>query len=185
MKNDQRLIRKIRSNQSESAANALISKYYKEIFAFVYKQTLDQELSLDLTQEIFIALLRSMDHYNEAKAAFRTWLYRVATNKMVDYYRSKNYKHSRQLELTDAIELMDQTDLFVRLEYKEDFARANQLIAQLDSKSQQILRLKLFAEYTFKEISEVMSLSESTIKARYYTELKKIRKAMREQDGEK
>lgn len=45
-------IKKIKRSASEEAANKLISKYYKEINAFIYKQTLDNELTLDLTQEI-------------------------------------------------------------------------------------------------------------------------------------
>jgi RNA polymerase sigma-70 factor (ECF subfamily) len=52
MNQEMKWIKAIKKQSSESAANQLIHKYYKEIFAFVYKQTLDQELSKDITPEI-------------------------------------------------------------------------------------------------------------------------------------
>ena len=48
MDNEKRWIKKIKKNASDAAANELVSKYYKEIYAYMYKQTLDAELSLDL-----------------------------------------------------------------------------------------------------------------------------------------
>ena len=88
-------IKKIKRNASESAANELVSKYYKEMYAFIYKQTLDAELSLDLTQEIFISALQSITNYDSKKASFRTWLYKLASNRLVDYYRSKSYRYAQ------------------------------------------------------------------------------------------
>ena len=65
MENEKRWIKKIKRNGSETAANELVSKYYKEMYAFIYKQTLDTELSLDLTQEIFISVLKSIQNYDQ------------------------------------------------------------------------------------------------------------------------
>ncbi|MHA6259385.1 RNA polymerase sigma factor [Sporosarcina sp. CAU 1771] len=60
MDNEALWIKKIKRTGNESAANALVSKYYKEIYAYLYKQTLDNDLSLDLTQEVFISALKSI-----------------------------------------------------------------------------------------------------------------------------
>ena len=55
MDRDIRLIKKIKKKSDRIAANELISKYYKEIYSYVYKQTVNKELSMDLTQEILLA----------------------------------------------------------------------------------------------------------------------------------
>ena len=60
-------IRLIRLESNKVAANRLIEKYYKEIYAYVYKQTLNKELSMDLTQEIFIRVLQSIGNYDEKR----------------------------------------------------------------------------------------------------------------------
>ena len=54
MDNDKRLIKKIKKKSDRVAANELISIYYKEIYSYVYKQTGDKEISMDLTQEIIM-----------------------------------------------------------------------------------------------------------------------------------
>lgn len=184
MDKEKQWIKKIKKNADRSAANKLVSKYYKEMYRFVYKQTLDEQLALDLTQEIFISVLKSIVNYDENKAAFRTWLYRVATNRLVDYYRSRNYKNKQLTEPIEDYEIKDHHDFTVSLEYKEDLEKATLVVNQLDAVSQHIIRLKLFGEYTFKEISQAENIPESTIKTKYYAALKHIRKEMREEPRE-
>lgn len=184
MDREKQWIRKLKKKKDRSAANELVSKYYKEMYRFTYKQTLDEQLSLDLTQEIFICVLKSISNYDEKKASFRTWLYKVATNRLVDYYRSSSYKQTQRMETLDEHELVDQHDLTVSLEYKEDFKKVTSLVNQLDAITQHIVRLKLFGEYTFQEIAQAEHMPESTVKTKYYTALKRIRKEMREDPNE-
>lgn len=57
MQTDNQLIRRIKKKQDKKAADELIRRYYREIYAFTYRQTGERELALDLTQEIFITVL--------------------------------------------------------------------------------------------------------------------------------
>lgn len=183
MDNERSWIRKIKRNSSDVSANKLVSKYYKEMYAFIFKQTLDQELSLDLTQEVFISVLKSIKNYDSKKASFRTWLYKLASDRLVDFYRSKNYKNTLLEESIDDYQFEDEHDMVISLEYKEDFERVTKLVNDLDAGSQQIIRLKLFGEYTFQEIASVEMMPESTVKTKYYTALKQIRKRMEVHNG--
>ncbi|MFJ7935943.1 RNA polymerase sigma factor [Sporosarcina sp. NPDC096371] len=178
MENDKRWIRQIKNNGSKEAANNLVAKYYKEMYAFMYKQTLNQELSLDLTQEIFISVLKSIQSYDSKKASFRTWLYKLASNRLVDYFRSKSYKDTQLVQPIEDYDFEDEHDMTISLEYKDDIERATALINELDASSQQIVRLKLFGDYTFQEIAEIETIPQSTVKTKYYAALKKIRKGM-------
>lgn len=178
MENDKRWIQQIKKNGSETAANNLVAKYYKEMYAFMYKQTLDQELSLDLTQEIFISVLKSIHNYDSKKASFRTWLYKLASNRIVDYFRSKSYKHTQFSQPIENYDFEDDYDMTHSLEYKDDIKRATALINELDASSQQIVRLKLFGDYTFQEIANMETIPQSTVKTKYYTALKWIRNGM-------
>ena len=90
-KEENRLIKKVQKHNDKNAANVLVSYYYREIYAFTYKQTVDIELSMDLTQDIFISALQSISGYDSKKSKFRTWLYRIASYKITDYYRSAVY----------------------------------------------------------------------------------------------
>lgn len=180
MDRDIRLIRKIKKKSDRDASNELISKYYKEIYSYVYKQTVDKELSMDLTQEIFINILKTIHRYDEKKASFRTWLYKIATYSLVDYYRSKYYKYSSIVVNIDDFDIYDREDIEITVENREDTRKIINIVNKLDTLSQQIFRLKIFAGYTFSQISSVLEMPESTAKTRYYSMIKKIKMDFRE-----
>ena len=69
MQTDNQLIRRIKKKQDKKAADELIRRYYREIYAFTYRQTGERELALDLTQEIFITVLQGlMQHSSQSKS---------------------------------------------------------------------------------------------------------------------
>lgn len=84
---ERKLIRKIKLFGSSKDANTLVKLYYDEIYGFVAKQMNDKDAAYDLTQEIFISMLHSIGSYQEKRASFRTWLYRIAINKIIDCRR--------------------------------------------------------------------------------------------------
>ncbi len=182
MDKEQRLIKQIKKNGNRSAANELVRSYYKEMYAFIYKQTIDGDLSLDLTQELFIHILNSIHNFDGKRASFRTWLYKVASNRLVDYFRSKSYRHGQLTAPLEDYDPIGDEDITVSLEYKEEIEKVTTLVNELDTKLQQVVRLKLFGEYTFQEIAEIEMITESTVKTRYYTALKRIRSAMKEEN---
>ena len=65
MQTDNQLIRRIKKKQDKKAADELIRRYYREIYAFTYRQTGERELALDLTQEIFITVLQGIYAFDE------------------------------------------------------------------------------------------------------------------------
>ena len=77
-KYERSLIRKIKLFGSSKDADTLVRMYYDEIYYFVARQINDRDAAYDLTQEIFISMLRSIGSYREKLASFRTWLYRIA-----------------------------------------------------------------------------------------------------------
>lgn len=173
---ERKLIRRIVKKQDKRAADELVSFYYREVYAFLYRQTLQKELAMDLTQEVFIGALQSLPVFDETKSGFRTWLYRIAAHKLTDYYRSHSHRtellcvpeHPKGLE----IEAFD----FELFERRELAGRALTALAQVEETAQQVVRLKIFAEYTFTEIAAQLELPEGTVKRKYYSTLQFLRK---------
>ncbi|MHC0039551.1 RNA polymerase sigma factor [Pseudoneobacillus sp. C159] len=184
MDQEERWIKRIKKSGCHDSANELISKYYREMYSFVYKQTIDSELSLDLTQEIFISALKSIGQYDHQKSAFRTWLYRIASNRVVDYFRSNNYQHRKLTEPLEEVDLFGTEDMAIQLEYKQDVEQIASIVNVMDPVSQQIVRLKLFGEYKLQEIAEWLQVPVSTVKTRYYACIKLIKKEMGAHESE-
>ncbi|MEF9992474.1 MAG: sigma-70 family RNA polymerase sigma factor [Peptostreptococcaceae bacterium] len=175
MKNDLKLIRKINKKNDRKAADELISKYYKEIYTYIYKQLSEKESAMDLTQDIFISVLKGLHRFDGNKATFKTWIYKIATNKIIDYYRSNKYKYKNLLDDIDRVHIETGDDFVLNLEHREDIKKVQCIVNELDRDQQEIFRLKIFMDMQFNEISEILGMPISTIKSKYYRLIKKIR----------
>ena len=163
---------------NKSAAGDLVQLYYKDIFTYVFRQTQNEELSKDLTQEIFIAMLKSIDRFDDKKASFKTWLYKIASNKIIDSYRSTYYKYVTVVEEVYEDTLVNESGLEESLELKEDINEILDIVKTFNTNYQQIFRLKVFGDMTFSDIGSLLEMSESTVKTRYYSTIRKIKKLL-------
>ncbi|MGG5461290.1 RNA polymerase sigma factor [Clostridium sp. B9] len=165
----------LKNKGDKKAAGILVKLYYKEIFSYVFKQTRNEELSKDLTQEIFISMLKSIGGFNEERASFRTWIYKIASNKIIDNYRSTYYKYSTIVDELDEGLIGEDNGIEEGFELKERVNEVMDIVNTLNANLQQIFRLKIFGDMTFSEIGVLLELSESTVKTRYYATVRKIK----------
>lgn len=183
MHTDAQLTRRIKLG-SRRAADELFDRYYREIYAYIYRQCGERELALDLTQEVFISAFRGIRSYDVKKAGFRTWLYRIASNKVTDHYRSRAYRARVCEQPLEALHCEPQdgtdSDIAERLEAREDIQRIMRIVSEYELSWVRIFQKKSFEELTFSEIASELGLSESTVKTRYYTMIKRIRKELTE-----
>ncbi len=180
MDEEMRLIRKIQRTGNRAAADQLIRHYYDQIYRYVYRQTSDKHTSMDVTQNVFIAMLQSISGYDQKQGAFRTWLYRIATNKTIDHLRSHAAERRLVLDVED-IDIPDEAEFARQIEIRDLLSRLQAYINALGMDVQQIFRLKFFGEYTFAQIAAMLSLPESTIKSKYYRLLKTLREELRDE----
>lgn len=174
VKDETGLIRKIQKNASRTAADLLVRKYYQEIYVYVYRQIGNREDAMDLTQEIFISVLSTIRYYDPKKSSFRTWLYRIATNKVIDH-RRHNKPIWQSLEDMET-EIADPRDAAVEFQNSQLLSDIEDFVSGADDSSQMIFRLHIYDDATFKDIAEVMNLSENTVKTKYYRLQNQIRK---------
>lgn len=117
-------------------------------------------------------MLHSIKTYKKEQASFRTWLYRIATNKIIDYRR----KYSTQSISLDEIEAADEIDFTKQLEQSDLLMKIEEYISHFLPLAQQIYRLHIYGEFTFKQIAADLNISEATVKSHYYRLQEKIRK---------
>ncbi|MDR1953779.1 MAG: sigma-70 family RNA polymerase sigma factor [Clostridiales Family XIII bacterium] len=176
MDDELRLIRKIQRTGDRAAADALVRKYYDEIHRFAHRQMPDGEAALDLTQEIFISMLKTLRHYDRKKGAgFRTWLYKITANKTVDYFRSRAAREAEALPIDD-IEPVEESDFAKRFEDGALLESVRDYVNTLPADTQRIFRLHIFGGHTFAEIAEVLQMPEASVKSKYYRLINAIRK---------
>lgn len=172
-----RLIKQIQRNGNRSAADELINKYYDNVYYFVKKQVGNEDLAHDLTQEIFVSCLRAIVHYKPKKdASFKTWLYKIATNKTVDYFRSRAYQEAMKTLPIDEVEPISEADFVYKFENADFTERVCAYVGCLPQDTQNIFRLHIFGEYTFTEIAKMLEMPEGSVKSKYYRLINLLRK---------
>ncbi|NLO86130.1 MAG: sigma-70 family RNA polymerase sigma factor [Clostridiales bacterium] len=170
MTQEQKWIKAVLRRGSKDAADQLVRSYYDAVYTFVYHQMSSPENAMDLTQVIFIAALRSLPTYDAKKAGFRTWLYRIATNKVIDARRKV-----RPITVAIDEEEIAEGDFSDGVLNRELLGRIEEYVSLFDPHIQSIFRLRIYADYSFPEIAETLSQPEAKIKAQYYRLMKRVR----------
>ncbi len=168
----------------QTAFNLLVWRWEKPLFNFIYKYLGDAHLAQDLVQETFIRVLRSIGSY-EHRGAFSTWLYRIATNLCRDQLRKKRLP---MVSLHDYYTTSSGERVYVKDRVADDAAGSDEemaasrqeelvrrLIAGLPEEQRIVILMKEYQGLTFREISEVLDLPDSTVKSRLYNGLRSMR----------
>lgn len=174
-----KLLKKIKRAPNKSAANTLVKIYYREMLGYVFNRTRDKEVAMDITQEIFVDMLRSIPRFDEKKSSLRTWLYRIASRRIADYYRGSEF---RKLQLTDFEELSSMQKLEVPFATKVEINEINDFVAGLDDSRREIFQVKIFSDLTFEQIAEITEMPVASVKTKFYATQKLIKKEFGEHD---
>lgn len=177
MGSDEILVRRI-LHHSRTAADELFDRYYRNIYAYVYRQLGVVDLAQDLTQDIFLTVFTSLASFDLRRASFRTWLYRIASNKITDYYRSRSRREAAlEMPIDDLYDTAaDSFDVERHLENVDGIRLIMETVSRFEPSWAAVFQMKIFEDLTFSEIALRLGISENTAKSRYYTILRKIRK---------
>ncbi|MCL2560688.1 MAG: sigma-70 family RNA polymerase sigma factor [Turicibacter sp.] len=174
-----RWVKSVQRGPDKKAADKLISHYLDEMFGYVFNRVASRENAKDITQQIFISMLQSLDKYDASKSNFRTWLYSIASRRVADYYRTKEQTDDRLVEMPDDDRISD--DAFrIDVEKSLELNEINDFIDHLEQDRRQIFKLKVFEGFTFAEIAAVMQMPESTVKSSFYATQKLLKNEFRE-----
>ena len=159
--------RAIRGNRE--ALEELVRLYYEKIYNYIYYRVMNASQAEDLTQDVFMKLTKSIHTYVPT-ASFSSFLYRIAHNTVVDYYRT--LKHEEALE-----EIMYEKDYMAQIEAKID---VQTVLSKVSEEQRECIILYYLQELTYREISEILDIPIPTAKSRVKRGLEACKKIMEE-----
>ena len=173
-----------------NAFSQLVYRHKWSIFQFILSKVKHRETASDLTQDVFVKLFKSADRYTSS-GKFRSWLFRIAQNVVIDEYRKQkkvsifhfNDKMGSDsddvLILSDHIE--DQSDNPLKeLEFIELHDFINQAVNSLPEKQRTALVLCQYHGMSYQEIASIQKCPIGTVKSRIHNALTKIRDFLKE-----
>lgn len=175
---DTALVRQLATDPSGDGLRALYRRYGPELFGFACQSLGDPELAEEVVQDAFTNVWRHADRFDPDRASFRTWLYALARNRIVDMRRRAGVRP--RLAARDAGEEHAQLD-----ESLEQAALRWQIAAALGRLSpdhRAVIRMAHFESLTLREIADALGVPLGTVKSRTYYALRHLRLVLDEME---
>lgn len=159
-----------------SAFGRLYDHYQPQIYRFVVLKVGRREEAEDITHHVFLHAWLNIKQYSHRGHPFGSWLYKIARNKVIDYYRS----HKDDLPLEEA-----DPDIFAahgheldRVHNKLQMAKVRRVLAGLKEDYQDVILLRFMEELSLKETAAIMKRSEGAIKVLQHRAIKAAKDAL-------
>ncbi|RVU54733.1 RNA polymerase sigma factor [Anaerosphaera multitolerans] len=155
----------------------IYDKFFNRVFKFVSYRVSNNEDSKDITSEIFQKIYRSLNGFDPNKSKLEVWIFAIARNTIVDYYR-RNSKH--KIISMDKFKDFFASENYVEdnLEKAEEYDYLRGEIKKLNSKEQLVLSYKFGAELSNTDIAELTGLSSSNVAVILHRSIQKLRERM-------
>ncbi len=153
--------------------NVLVRMYQEKVYWIIRRMLIVHEDSDDVTQEVFIKVWKNIEGFKENSQLY-TWLYRIAVNEALTALRKKRTRFF--IPIVDV-----ENELRSHLQSEENFSgdeiqlKLQNAILSLPEKQRAVFNLKYFNEMTYKDMSQIMEVTEGGLKAQYHHAVKKIK----------
>ncbi|HYG19557.1 MAG TPA: RNA polymerase sigma factor [Ohtaekwangia sp.] len=178
----------------QNAQGKLVQLWYKRIYNFSFKFFLDHDMAMEVSQKTFISMCRNLAGLQDI-ARFKSWLYKIAVNYCREEARKK--KNSRSLSFDtvwnhEAEESPQWESSRQRAHNPESHYRQMELsdilqeaLLELNVEQREVVIMKEYEGLKFREIAEVLNISENTVKSRMYYGLDGLRKILEKRKFDK
>jgi RNA polymerase sigma-70 factor (ECF subfamily) len=178
---DDELIARYQAGE-ENALKTIILRYQRRLFSYILVSVKNKELAEDIFQDTFIKVIntiRSGNYHEEGK--FFQWIMRIANNLKIDYYR--------QTQRMPTVDGGEDFDIFTIIGSKDEtveekmireqtYSDLNHYVEYLPEEQKEVLKMRIYSDYSFKEIAEMTNVSINTALGRMRYALINLRKIM-------
>lgn len=152
----------------------LYEAYFKKVYLFVLHRVGDKDLAGDLTQQVFLSALTHLGRYQFRGLPFSAWLFRIAINQCNEFFRKT--KRHRLVVLEDASVENLYTELTADQTMDEWVRQLPAILEKLEQDELYVIELRFFEARSFKEISDILGITENYAKVRTYRILEKMKR---------
>lgn len=178
MTSEHTLLERARAYDAD-ALGELYDQYAPLIYAYLYRRVHNAQLAEDLTGEVFVRVLQAIQSEQFWHTSFRRWLYRIAHNLLVDYYRKQPPVPMLALDEQLVAARGDPDSALAEKLSRQDLLAA---ISQLTPDQQQVLVLRFGEGLAAREVAEVMGKSVGAVELLQHRALAALRRILRKNE---
>ncbi|MEO9569742.1 MAG: sigma-70 family RNA polymerase sigma factor [Polaribacter sp.] len=173
MNKDAELVKKLKdATQKDAAFSELLDVYQERLYWHIRKIVSTHENADDVLQNTFIKIYKGIQNFRE-KSTLHTWMYRIAYNESIRFLEKNNKINYNNID--------EVSEFHLEVVFEDEYFDGNDIqkklhliINDFKQKQKRIFQMKYFDEMSFRQISEILKVPESTLKSSYYSSVKTI-----------
>lgn len=166
-------------NGNKDAFGEIYRLFLKRIYRFIYYSVYDYEPAQDLTQNTFLKAWRSLSSFSPNRGSFQAFLFTIARNVVIDYYREQKAHRSVSYDKVDDVLASENSEEALYTEEKKKFVY--EALSILNDLEKQMIILRYFEELQIGEIAIILGMREGATRVRIHRILKRLRKYLQEE----
>ncbi len=164
-------------SRSQNGEREAFASLYKEfagpVYRYIYTRVSRTEQAEDLTQEVFVKALANIHSFRFENKPFASWLFTIAHNLVIDYYRQSSRKPSVAIEDWDS---GDADDPVTAIEQDQEISAVKRAIEGLPAREKEVISLRFGTELSITETARITGTSEGSVKKLQHEAIVKLRR---------
>ncbi|MGZ6539605.1 MAG: RNA polymerase sigma factor, partial [Bacteroidia bacterium] len=144
------------AKENPARFNVLYESYYKPIFVFIYRRTNDEELTADITSQVFLKALVNIKKYEYKGVPFSAWLFRIAFNEVNMYFRKHKADRVVSIDQKGVAQIAQETELNENAEMVQKMMFA---LKKMEADDIQLIELRYFEKLSFAEVAAIIGIT--------------------------
>ena len=153
----------------------IYNKYKKPLFNYLYKIVRAEMLAEDIMQNVFLKLYDNITRIRHTELV-EIWIFRTARNEAYTHFRRN--KNKVEEDITNYESVLTSSNLIYDLEQQELIDLIEEELKQMDSAQSEVYYLKEYSGLSYKEIAEIMEITEDLVRSRIFKVRQKLRTAI-------
>jgi RNA polymerase sigma-70 factor (ECF subfamily) len=168
---DEQIMEAVKNGDLQQAS-VLFERYHKRIFNFLARMTMNRDVAEDLTQNVFLRMIKYRNSYREGNK-FQSWIYQVARNVFSDHYQMNKNRKADFIEIEKVSEhTADIEEGLIQDEREKTLIRS---LALLNDEHRELLVLTRFLHLKYEDVAVLMNTTVANIKVKVHRATAKLR----------
>ena len=150
---------------------------FVNVFNYLLSLTNNAEIAEELMQETFYSAIKNI-HKFQNNSSLKTWLYKIAKNKLIDYCKKNKKIKEIDIDKVD-VKFLITNSLDESYEDRDELINLYKKIHRLDEKSNEVIYLRVKCEFNFREIGNIMGKSEEWTRITFYRAKIKLKEELK------
>ncbi len=155
----------------------LYDKYYEQIFRFIFQRVDEKEAAFDATQQVFMKAMENLHKYEFRGVPFASWLYRIASSEVNNLFRTKKAQRTVNIDSVSVYGIIEEIEESKIEKYHDKIVEI--IAEELEENELQLIEMRFFEKRSFKEIAEILDMTENNAKVKTYRILEKLKKRIK------